>query len=93
MLTKLLMISWFILPIIAWVGMLCTRRRLHPVLLVGLCVLTMMVGYFALLTAVWIVDVQLEAHMNSFDLDGDGGIGGDELTPEAEARQTGMTTS
>ncbi len=56
-----------------------------------------MTGYMVLLAAVWVLDVQLKEAMDSYDLDGDGGIGGAELTPEAEraiqewASDTGRT--
>jgi hypothetical protein len=41
-------------------------------------------GYLLFASCAWAADVMLEQRMNRFDLDGDGGIGGDELTPEAQ---------
>ena len=67
-----------------WIAKLCSRKRIHPALLCVLCALTLIAGYIVLLTSVWALDVQLEAEMNKYDLDGDGGIGGDEWTPEAK---------
>lgn len=81
MLSMSLLILWVTLPVITWALNLCLEKRMHPL---QLYFFTMIAGYFLLLSTVWAVDAQLTAEMNSFDLDGDGGIGGAELTPEAE---------
>ncbi len=94
MLIFFLMIVWFTLPIMSWFANLCFDKRIHPVLLYPLAAI---VGYLILVSSVWMADAQLTAEMNQYDLDGDGGIGGDELTPEAEraidewASDTGRT--
>ena len=101
MVANALILIWFALPIPIWVAHLCIRRWLPPMLLyilTGLLILfTAAAGYATLFASVWTIDAQLEAEMNRFDLDGDGGIGGDELTPEAQraaeawASDTGRT--
>lgn len=58
-----------------------TGKRIH---LAILYVLTGILGYVVLLMSVWALDARLEAEMNAFDLDGDGGFSGAELTPAAE---------
>jgi hypothetical protein len=101
MLFASLLLVWFILPVLMWFANLLIRIPTNPkyrIVLIGLfCVLTAIAGYIVLLTSVWVLDTHLEAEMNKFDLDGDGGIGGAELTPEAEraieewASDTGRT--
>ena len=97
MLQTFFIVFWLVLPLVVWIALLCARVRMHPAILAGICVFAMLVGYASMLTAVWIVDTRLEAEMNSYDLDGDGGIGGEELTPAAEraidewASDTGRT--
>jgi hypothetical protein len=81
MLSTILFFVWIALPLGAWMANLFTGKRVHPALLY---VVTGLFGYFVLIASVWALDVQLEAKMNSFDLDGDGGFSGTELTPEAE---------
>ena len=93
-LSILLPLAWLVFPATAWFANLFLRKRLHPVVLL---IMTGIVTYLLLLVAVWVVDAHLYAEMNKFDLDGDGGIGGVELTPEAEraaqewASDTGRT--
>lgn len=74
--------SWPLVPAIVYFVSLFKKKRIHPALLY---LLACVVGYVVLLFGVWATDQYLEAKMNSFDLDLDGGIGGDELTPEADA--------
>ena len=82
MLSTILSFTWIGLPIATWIGNLSTGKRIHPALLyIG----TAFAGYVILLASVWALDAQLEAKMNSFDLDGDGGFSGAELTPAAQA--------
>ena len=94
MLSGTLSVIWLALPALAWIVNLCTGKRIHPALLY---VLMGILGYVVLLVSVWALDAQLEAEMNSYDLDGDGGFSGAELTPEAElameewASDTGRT--
>jgi hypothetical protein len=49
-----------------------------------LFIVTFAIGYVLFVGCAWVADVAIERRMNSFDLDGDGGIGGDKLTPEAQ---------
>ena len=89
-----LMLLWAVLPLLAWFFRLFVPRRIHGILLY---ISTVAVGYFLFVGCAWTSDILLEQRMNSFDLDGDGGIGGDELTPEAQeamddwASDTGRT--
>ena len=85
---------WFGLPLLLWLARLLANRRIHGFLLyLG----TVLVGYFVFVGSAWTADFVLEQKMNRFDLDGDGGISGDELTPAAEqamdewASDTGRT--
>ncbi|MDB4766146.1 hypothetical protein OAG71_00515 [bacterium] len=57
------------------------RKRIHPAVLY---ILTGVAGYFVLLASIWALEAQLEAKMNSFDLNGDGVFSGPELTPAAD---------
>ncbi len=81
MISSLLSYIWIGLPVGAWLTNLLAGKRIHPALLYLMIVV---VGYFVLVASVMALDAELEAKMNSFDLDGDGGIGGSELTPDAE---------
>ena len=81
MISSILSSLWIGLPVLAWIGNLLIRKRMHPALLF---VLTGVAGYVVLLASVWALEVQLEAEMNSYDLDGDGAFRGAELTPAAE---------
>jgi hypothetical protein len=72
---------WFVLPVLAFAANLGTGARLHPFVLYLLAVI---VGFLLLVAGAWAADLHLKAEMDSFDLDGDGGIGGSELTPEAQ---------
>jgi hypothetical protein len=76
-----LLFLWFVSPLLAFAVNLGSPRRLHPILLY---VLTVIVGFLVLLAAASIADMHLKAEMDRFDLDGDGGLGGSELTPEAQ---------
>jgi hypothetical protein len=77
-----------------WLLRLVANRRIH---ILVLYLFAVVIGYFLLVGSAWVADIVLEQKMNSFDLDGDGGIGGDELTPEAQqamddwASDTGRT--
>ena len=90
----LLILLWFFLPIPSWMINRLTGKRIHPVLLYFLVTIC---GYLSFVSAAWLADIEMTAKMNSFDLDGDGGIGGDEMTPEAQeamddwANDTGRT--
>lgn len=81
MISDLLSWCWLLLPLVAWLAVVCGKLRLHPVLVY---LLTCVVGYFVLLLSVFILDAELEARMNSFDLDGNGSFSGAELTAEAK---------
>jgi hypothetical protein len=89
-----LLLLWAALPLMMWVLRLVGPRRVHVVILF---VCTVVVGYFLYVGAAMTADVLIEQRMNRFDLDGDGGISGDELTPEAQqaiddwASDTGRT--
>ncbi|MCA9214689.1 MAG: hypothetical protein KDB27_16570 [Planctomycetales bacterium] len=89
-----LMFLWVAMPALVWGIRLVSRKRIHGALLY---VLTVVVCYVLFVACAWTADVVLEQRMNSFDLDGDGGIGGVELTPEAQqaiddwASDTGRT--
>ena len=76
-----LMGCWVVLPFAMWLYRLTAQRRVHGFLLYAGVVV---VGYVLFVGCAWTADVALEQRMNSFDLDGDGGIGGEELTPEAQ---------
>ena len=78
-----LLVIWVTLPALVWTAQLSIRQRIHPALLCILCLLTMTVGYFILPQYVRALDSHLSAEINKFDLDGDGGVSGDEWTPEA----------
>jgi hypothetical protein len=77
-----LMFLWFGLPLLAFAANLGTGGRLHPFVLYAL---TVIVGFVLLVAGAWAADLHLKAEMDSFDLDGDGGFDGAELTPEAQA--------
>jgi hypothetical protein len=85
---------WLFLPPTMWLLRLVANRRIQ-MLVLYLC--TVVIGYFLFVGCAWAADTMLEQKMNSFDLDGDGAIGGDELTPEAQqamddwASDTGRT--
>jgi hypothetical protein len=72
---------WFALPLLAFVANAKRHRRLHPVLLFGL---TVSAGCLLLFAGAEVTDMRLTAEMKRFDLDGDGGFGGAELTPDAQ---------
>jgi len=89
-----LILCWLALPPLV-LALNATRRvRLHPLLLFAI---TVTIGFALLVTSAWAWDVSLKAEMDRFDLDGDGGIGGAELTPDAQramdawASDTGRT--
>lgn len=89
-----LMILWLALPLVAFAANARRRKPLHPFFLLAL---TTAVGFALLGAAAWASEAHLKAEMNRFDLDGDGGIGGPELTPDAQkaldewASDTGRT--
>ena len=93
-LSNSLILLWVGLPLMMWLFRLVVPKRIH---LIILYIFTVVIGYFVFVGCAWASDVLLEQRMNSFDLDGDGGIGGDELTPEAQkaidewASDTGRT--
>jgi len=66
MLKTLLLIAWFALPILVWGAMLCVRRRVHPVLVVILCLASMFAGTFILVNYVWAIDAQLLAEVDKY---------------------------
>ncbi len=90
----MLMLLWVVLPVVAFTANRLRRKPWHPA---GLYVVTGITGYLLLLAVAYVADVELRAKMDSFDVDGDGGIGGAELTPEAQqamdawASDTGRT--
>ena len=63
MLQTFLLIAWFALPVLVWGAMLCVRRRVHPVLVVILCLASMFAGTFSLVNYVWAIDAQLLAEV------------------------------
>ena len=93
-LSNSLLLLWAGLPVMMWLFRLVVPKRIHVIILY---IFTVAIGYFVFVGCAWASDVLLEQRMNSFDLDGDGGIGGDELTPEAQqaidewASDTGRT--
>ena len=94
MLANSLMLLWAGLPLLVWLLRLVSRKPIHAILLY---IFTVVIGYFIFVGCAWAADVSLEQRMNSFDLDSDGGIGGNELTAEAQeaiddwASDTGRT--
>jgi hypothetical protein len=76
-----LILLWAGLPLMMWLFRLVVRKRIHVIILY---IVTVFIGYFVFVGCAWASDVLAEQRMNSFDIDGDGGIGGDELTPEAQ---------
>ena len=89
MLPLILNVAWLILPVGTWGVNLFRRNRIHPALI---CIVTVMLGCVLFLASIWILEIQLEAKMNSFDLDGDGVFSGDELTPAAEIAMAEWTS-
>lgn len=89
-----LMMLWLGLPLLAFAANVASHKPLHPFLLFAL---TVFVGFMLLAASAWASDIHFKAEMDRFDLDGDGGIGGAELTPEAQqaidawASDTGRT--
>lgn len=89
-----LMILWFCLPLLAFAANAGRREPLHPFLLFTI---TVFVGFALLAASAWTSDIHLKAEMERFDVDGDGGFGGSELTAEAQqainawASDTGRT--
>jgi hypothetical protein len=89
-----LILLWAAFPCTAWLMRFFIKKRIHGIVLY---LITLVIGYFLFVGCAWISDVVAEQRMNSFDLDGDGGIGGHELTPEARkamddwASDTGRT--
>lgn len=81
MLSSILSIVWILLPVAAWLLNLCTGRRIHGLLLL---LVTALAGYLLLLGTVAIVNAELDAEIERYDLDGDGGYSEDELTPAAQ---------
>lgn len=72
---------WFALPFVAFVVNAKRHQRLHPFLLFGL---TVSAGFLLLFAGAEVKDMRLTAEMKRFDLDGDGGFGDTELTPDAQ---------
>lgn len=89
-----LMMCWLVLPPLALAVNATRRAQLHPLLLFAI---TVTIGFVLLVASAWASDRSLKAEMDRFDLDGDGGIGGTELTPDAQhamdawASDTGRT--
>ena len=81
MISSVLFFLWVTLPILAWIANLAVGKRVHPAILYFV---TCIAGYFLLLATVWAIDAELEAKMNSFDLNGDGAFSGAELTPACD---------
>lgn len=54
---------------------------MHPLLLLAL---TTVAGFVLLGAGAWASEAYLKAELDRFDLDGDGSIGGSELTPDAQ---------
>ncbi len=81
-------------PATAWFANLFYQKRLHPVVLFILVVIG---AYVLVVVSARVADAHLYAEMTKFDLDGDGGIGGAEQSPEADraakrwASDTGRT--
>ena len=89
-----LIILWLALPLTVWLARLMSGKRIHGVFLFGICVF---LGYFAFVGTAWTADAMIQQRLDSFDLNGDGDISGDENTPEAQeamddwASDTGRT--
>ena len=66
MLQTFLLIAWFALPVLVWGAMLCVRRRVHPVLVVIVCLASMFAGTFILANYVWAIDAQLLAEIDKY---------------------------
>lgn len=76
-----LMLLWLALPLLACAANAMKSRSFHPFLLF---LLNVVAGFLLLGAGAWVSDAHLHSEMNRFDLDGDGGIGGSELTPDAQ---------
>lgn len=89
-----LMILWLALPLMAFAANARRRKPLHAFLLLAL---TIAAGFALLFAGAWVSEAHLKAEVSRFDLDGDGGIGGSELTADAQkaldewASDTGRT--
>lgn len=66
MLQTFLLIAWFALPVLVWGAMLCVGRRVHPVLVVIVCLAAMFAGTFILANYVWAIDAQLSAEIDKY---------------------------
>lgn len=77
-----LILFWGAFPLLAWILRFFIPMRIHGIILY---IITLVVGYCLFVGCARVSDVVIEQRMNSFDLDGDGGIGGNEMTPEAQA--------
>lgn len=75
------MFLWFVAPVPAFAANLMRQKRLHVFLLY---VITILAGFVLAVAAAWMADLHLNAELDRLDLDGDGGISGAELTPEAQ---------
>lgn len=76
-----LMFLWFATPLLAFLANLRRQQRRHALLLYAI---TIAVGFPLAVGAAWAADAHLRMALDRFDLDGDGSIGGEELTPEAQ---------
>ena len=72
---------WAGLPLVMWLFRFVGSRRIHGL---ALYLGTVGIGYLVYIGCAWATQVLLEQRMNRFDLDGDGGIGGAELTPMSQ---------
>ena len=80
-LASILLFFWFVAPVPTFAVNLMRQKRLHAMLLYAITVLA---GFVLAVAAAWMADLHLNAELDRLDLDGDGGISGAELTPEAQ---------
>ena len=88
MIHSTLQLMWMAWPVASWIGNLFLPRRLHPVLLY---VVAGIIGYVLLVTSVFALDSHLEAELDKFDLNGDGGFDSSEMTPAAQQAMDDFT--
>ena len=75
---------WLLLPLLIWLLNIAIRRRLQYG---GQFLIAVFSGYVVYVVGMFLLDAQLESEYMAFDLNSDGNITGDELTPEAEVAQ------
>lgn len=63
----LLVIAWFALPVLVAAVVMLACKRLHPVLVGILCLVTIVAGTIILANYVWALDAQLLAEMDKYE--------------------------